>query len=283
MKKLIALPRSIKGKLYLAAAGIILFSNLSIFARAAYNHQSVHYSITLSERELRLPYRYGDNNDNSGVSLRINWASKSVNDYQRGLHLTSKHHQSFGFSAQCHTQRAKRAKPKQGWVLLELNGPHYRDALLKLKNELNNKKNELIKKKETPEEIEEYLKTLEDRYTQESTKETRLIAIDAAANKQSLTNIIKNKDKNTQAQYLVVKAEINEHYDTCSKGNQYRINISTLHLAPLNLPRKYSQQLPYFIRDYSRDEHAVKYSAKVNIGKLGDPWIEAFTLNTSSL
>ncbi|ACE83622.1 DUF4824 family protein [Cellvibrio japonicus] len=262
-------------KLTIISIGFLLTTNILLLGKVWYNRWEPHYgALTLSERELRLPSGYRFNKENSGISLDLTWNTKDDDTpnrlwgYNRELTLSDEHFSSFGFAA-CNNQYRERAQP--GWILVEFNGPAYRNYLASM----TARRDQHIAAEPTDETLQKTWQqekdTLDKRVRQVAQEESRLFVIDAAANSAVLIkNQVSLQAKNTQTQYLTLPAKIRSSYRRCLDNNAKptSIQIDSLLIARIHVPNRLARQLPN-----TSNNNSVRYQATLRYGRLLEPWV----------
>jgi hypothetical protein len=272
-------------KLLWLSLGLLLLVNAIVLAKVFFNRLAVMETLVLSERELQLPYNHGFAQEDSSVRLSLRWAipntnavtterdSWSWNSYSN-LSLSPAHFKSFKFAA-CDNRKNRRAKI-MGWVLLELNGPSYRDYLT---------------------QVEEYQRLLQAAEAQASSealnhkrqqagalvadaqhKNTRLFAIDAAAERELLVTARQQRlatNSTTAAENLfILPAEIGAGYYNCETAHKAptEIRVASLAVTSLYVPRALAQNFPRT----QKTSDLLKFSAQIHYGRLWEPWVAMF-------
>ena len=130
--------------------GLIIVTNAIVLAGVSYNRSGEPEStITLTERELRLPYRYSGNDENSGIHLRINYRRGSgyfSRDYKQTeifAWFNKEKLAALGFDVsqpfiQDEDKRHyQRLREKEVFLVLEYNGMAYQGVLKETKKHYN--------------------------------------------------------------------------------------------------------------------------------------------------
>jgi hypothetical protein len=252
-------------RLLLCAAALVLVADGFVFAHVAYNRSGEPLTITLTERELSIPYYYSySRNDNSGMNLHLEWRVAPFNteerywQYDRTLLLDEQKFLSLGFhpTENCdnpteYSGRPRLDPPRQAWVAFEYDGPTHAKVVERQRRQLPDPG---IKK----EELEQRTRELE----QLEHRDTRLYAIDVASDRDELA-----------ARYpgtMILAAKIGNNFDCQEK---YKIYVSELLTDSIHVPTEYH---PLFSELPERAADATwtpAYRVTLAIGKLAEPWL----------
>lgn len=272
-------------KLVWFAVACVLIVNAVILGKVFFNRSGVVATLTLSERELQLPYNYGFKKEDSGKRVSIQWAALNSDPvsleyselrwhFDRTLVLSPAHYSAFQFPS-CDSDKRLLYK-KSGWVLLEFNGQSYTDYVTKveqyytlIQNQEPTSDSELAKK-ELKEKREDADKLLQEA----KSSVTRLIAIDAAATRSSLEEVIRARKIAGKTKLLIVPAELEVNYRySCDhiKNTEREIFINELSVSSLYIPKDFAQDLTF--NDEGKSNSS--FTAVVNYGRLYEPWISS--------
>ncbi|HEX5056272.1 MAG TPA: DUF4824 family protein [Gammaproteobacteria bacterium] len=251
-------------RLLSAAALLVLVADAAVFAHVLYNRSGEPRTVTLTERELPIPYYYSYNrDDNSGMNLRLQWrtASSDAKDrywqYDRGLLLDEQSFLDLGFNPApgCDSLReyrgGQRDLARQAWVAFEYDGSTHAKAVAQQRRQLQEPG---IKKEELEQRTHE-LEQLEHR-------DTRLYVVGVAVDRDELT-----------AQYpgaLILAATIGNRFDCQQK---YKIYVSNLLTDTIHVPAEYHplfKDIPERVGDAT---WSPAYRVTLAIGKLAEPWL----------
>ncbi|MEK6662904.1 MAG: DUF4824 family protein [Pseudomonadota bacterium] len=274
----------------IAGTALILATNLVALAGVAYNHSGEPESILkLSQRELSLPYYAINQHDNSGISLSLRW---------RTLHVGSDTRNGFGVNyaswrdASAWLDQAKLAalgfdvsKPvdstegrlhynkllsKEVLLVLELDGAAYQSALARAKEAAEQEQSLFAANPDNP-KLKERAKTANDRYLQETQKNSRLFAIDAGLDNTALR--AKYADR---TRYLIVRGQVRPQLNEVDHKPHLTGYISRLSIEEVNVPLSFRPLFEPMLRESGRRTQSVPhYEVTLTYGKRLEPWISA--------
>src|SRR5262245_17240428 len=205
----------------IAGAGLIVLTNAVALVGVAYNRSADPDAVlTLTQRELRAPYKWWRDADNSGLSLALLWrvqAEEHADELDTGYYtgsgvtakwLTALKMSELGFDVS-HTEDSDRARrryekqlPREVLLVLELDGPAYLDARARAERHADR---EEVLRAANPDkkEFERRAKEARDRVDREKRQYSRLFAIDAGLDASALRS--KYAD---HTHYAIARAEI---------------------------------------------------------------------------
>jgi len=265
------------------ALGCVLLVNGFMLGKVYFNRSEVIATLELTERELRLPYGYGFEKEDSSARVSLQWSTpvrapvdpglESWHWYHdRQLQLSEDHFASFNFAACSETYRVERKKP--GWVLLEFNGSSYADFVARaeqhhasLQNSQPANDTEAAKK-----ELSEKQKNAAEFLRSAKATQSRLFIVDAAADRQLLERARDKRPLTDGARLLVVPADIQPSYTRCDKDIQLGTAIQVMNLAveSLYIPRELA-------RDFKNESsQSTKFIADIYYGRFYEPWVAGF-------
>ena len=286
-------------KLLLLAVITVLGVNAFILGKVWLNRSVVVAELTLSERELDMPYHWGMAKEDSSLRLNLAWTTpwltSSEDDWQylsrqqqRILRLQQPQFASFRFgSCTDGYQRQQRS----GWVLLEFNGQSYQDYLKQAEQHYAALQQRLAAEtaaelnagiaqdrlQEAAKRRNELQRRAEEQWRVAREEATRLFVIDAAANRNLLQQALAKHSGPTAGQLLLVPADIQLSYTWCQNdkaAKQPEVLVNRLAVESLYVAKPYAQHLP---RDANR-QHKIRFQAQVRYGRFAEPWLSALTL-----
>jgi len=271
----------------LTAALLLLATNAFVLGGVAYNRMSeplVH--IELTERELPSNSYYRYREENSGVSLRLDWQvleSNKDNDYfynSRGFPdwLNEEKLQELGFDVdKLLKQNNDRAfyRSRVGadvFLVLEYNGAAYQQAVRQAETRLA----QLVKEaKDTPNDSNprRRLEHFANEVYRIKNIYSRLFVVDAGTDSETLL-------KKYRGNHLVVKGEvrINRVNDNLN-GYVHHLKSTQIHV-PLPEARLFDnlREPPKNTPQKNGEVPPPRYSVVVSFGQRLEPWIESVTL-----
>ncbi len=268
-------------KLLWLAIACILIVNAVILGKVFFNRAETIMTLTLSERELLTPNRYGFKNEDSSMRVSLRWKTLSPEllatdaniwswRFDRRLVIGSERFTSFHFPA-CSQDNFVRDK-KSAWVLLEFNGASYADYVAKAEAYFN----AVQKRKPTADSeltLKEWKAKQEDAETllrDAKDTDTRLFVIDAAPERSTLEAALQSVSGN--AQRVIVPAEVSAYYHYPCKNPENRtptITISNLAVESLYVPKAFAKNL----KVNSAGKAISSFNADIHYGRLHEPWI----------
>jgi len=265
----------------LTGIGLIILTNTIVLAGVAYNRSGTpQSSITLTERELAIPYYFGDDEENSGIALRIDYRNKGGYDipyymYSRDANwLTKEKLNELGFDvsrpiAKTHEWRDdKHEKEKEVILVLEYDGPAYQAALKAAQQHVAVRKANAAPNSESD---QNEIKEAEFVLKREQNTASRLFIIDGGLDPEKL-----RQQYPDTSQYLLLKGLVGLYIDRPGdKPSRYSGYIKSLSISEINIPHQYHAVLkPVMEKGNQREENQPpRYKVKVNIGKRLEPWV----------
>lgn len=254
----------------LAGVALILLINAFALAGVWYNRSGEPESrLALSERELDgMPA--GLRKENSGLSLQLRWrlptaAGEDATYYHRRLNEAQM--RQLGFAAQnaddCQP-RCRRQAQREVLVVLELDGPAYREELRHQQERVEQARQALAalpEDKQLRERVEQQSRQLEDRE-----RDTRLYAVDFGLDRDALRQRYPDRSR-----YAIVPGLVRpNHWSNSQPLHGY---LSQLSIEQINVPRRWHRALadmPSRPRDKSTTPG---YRIEVAFGQRLEPWI----------
>ena len=287
MKEL--LPRRVVA---VAGLAIIVATNVVVLAGVMYNRSGEPTAVlTLTERELSLPYRIGLPGENSGVSLQLRWAQPL--DEEAPVWLNDEKLSALGFDVETlrgdsawEAGRRGRSLPREALVVLEYDGAAYRSAVADLQTELAALRAEIEKAqkdggvppasgndKETV-----FMNVARERYLRErlgalQAGSTRLYVIDVGVDYAALHR------RHPGRNIVIVPGQVRVYTDS-RKDSQGRHavygRVERLNRPTIHVPRPYREQLLRYAGERGGPAEGVpRWRITVNWGRRLEPWVIA--------
>jgi len=264
----------------IAGVALILLTNLIALSGVRFNHSGLADStLQLSQRELRIPYRWRQDNDNNGISLSLQWRFPgSLNAYLQYSNndpgwLDQAKLASIGFnvSVPIDTEPRRTAYQKQlskpVFLVLEFDGPAHQQAI-----ELAKKEDADNAKKETEDDKKKNQPTA---LSQELNLNSRLFVVDASLDRETL----RAKYPDTR-HYSIVRGQIQPRI-TYDKKKQPLMTgyIKDVSAQSINVPVEFRDVFES-TRKTQNDGNANNdkrppFEATVAFGRRLEPWIVA--------
>lgn len=262
----------------IAGVALIALTNAIALGGAAYNRTGEPDStLRLSERELRPPYIWRSGKENSGLSLHLLWrvppgAAQDLGAYYYAGNggmpawLDASKMTSLGFEKPAKDADAERGVfkqrqlPRDVLIVLELEGPAYRDVL-----ERTAKAAQEVAAKNERGEGEKAAAEMMERETHRS---SRLFAVDAGLDRAALRRQYPDRTR-----YAIVHGQVRPAWKWETKGaagSIERLSASEVNV-PLEFRRVFEGVMPegYLVRD-TADKH---FEATLAFGRRLEPWL----------
>jgi len=273
-------------KAMLAGIGLIIVTNAFVLAGVSYNRSGEPEStITLTERELSLPYRYLGKEENSGIHLRLSHRNRNSGyfsrDYKQPERLGWFNKEKlaelgFDVSKPFIQDKDKRhyqtLSEKEAILVLEYNGAAYQsvleaaqkqvDDLLAEQAENNGNKD---KKKNNK------LNRAENNLKREKTSTSRLFVIDAGLDRDAL-----RKKYTDRTKYLLMKGLVKVRIkDNRSGGKRLVGYIKSLSNKTVHVPLQHHEVLEAAVAEGVRVKQydPPRFEATINVGQRLEPWL----------
>ncbi|MFK5912862.1 MAG: DUF4824 family protein [Woeseiaceae bacterium] len=271
------------------AAALLLLTNIIVLAGVAYNRSGdIKTSILLTERELSLPYRSYSEKENSGLALRLNWnvipdnifennySSYYLGNYGNPAWLTEDKQKELGVDVDSIKKdrgykdyKYKKINIEEIIVVLEYDGESFKTVLKNAENDLV-KERENVKENPDKKDLKKKLKNKEKSLEELKTSESRLIAIDAGLDLQTL-----RKKYNDSSKYLMLRGELRPYWNK----KKLVARISQLFITRVHVSLPYSKKINEITKSkktnnrYKNREEKPNYQVELKVGKRLEPWI----------
>lgn len=247
---------------------LIVLVNVWVLGRVAYNRMGEPaQQLMLTERELALPYRWKHNSENSGLSLSLRWQTlpEDVAEHRhwRSLAVSEVVYNRLGFTRreQCPSrQRGGQPLPTEAWVMLEYDGPHYRQYLQQMR--------EHVKFQELNAEPDSHaVNNARTRWHKAREEESRLFAVAVDTSIEPLLELQRDGRRYWLSPALVAPS------DDCMRP---QVRVVRLLSGSIAIPLQHRRLLEHLRpRPYSDDPQPPRYSVKLAAGQLYEPWVMA--------
>lgn len=279
-------------KLHLSSRGlfalgfvIVAAANIAVLSGVAANRSGEpECQITLSERELQLPYTNWE--ENSGLALRLTWRVIGKDDdeysgtstWNSPVWFDAEKLEELGFKMQDRLNSSgdtafdKKILPKEVFVVLENNGEPYREAVKRAESALA-RKEDLLKTHPDDKELRANHERAEERLQRERTAESRLFAIDVGLDPEEL-----RKKYSDRTRYILARGKAQPRYNWDKKKKEVSGYISELSVASIYVPLEHRQLLDSIVaRDKSKRKtfDPPRFDVKLAYGSRLEPWVLA--------
>lgn len=268
-------------KAMMMGVSLVVLTNAIVLAGVAYNRSGdPDSSITLTERELRLPYRYSRNDENSGIHLRLNYRRYGYFDsryedieifdwFNKDKLANLGFDVSHPFALDEDKRHYQWLKEKEVILVLEYNGKVYQDVLAKAKKHLED-----VRAKDLPDQGESYggrtLGRAENTLLRERKSASRLFVIDAGLDRDVL------REKYTGPSYILLKGLVGVQISDNDSGTPSPVGyIKSLSNPLIHVSLRHHDVLEKIMEeDDSSDQYSPPhYEATIHIGQRLEPWL----------
>lgn len=261
-------------KKYLLIGLIILIgTNLAALGGVAYNRMGeATANITLTERELSLPYNNGAQKENSGISLSINWrtptrpvtTSYAYSYYNsQDIQITKNELYDLGFE-KLDVERNSWVESRELYWALEFDGELYLAELKKAKLDYQTALS-TYDEQQSEENNRDKMQS-KKRLQREKISNSRLFFLEASDNYKSLANKFSQKRN-----VIIIKGLAKPYYN--SKQESYSLLLKSLSVRNIMVPLEYTEALLSLKRSNNNDIIAPRYAVDVSWGNRLEPWI----------
>jgi hypothetical protein len=272
-----------------AGTVLILVTNAVALLGVAYNRGEAESTLTLTQRELHLPYSWGFKNENSGITLELQWRTlaeerEDINGLRRGYSgfgstpdwLDKAKLTALGFDVskpedtpQGRTHYDKLLS-KEVLLVLELDGPAYHTAQARMQQHMQ-KEAALLDANPGKKEFEERAKNAKRTLYQEERINSRLFVIDAGLDAAGLRAGYPDRNH-----YAIVRGQIQPRLVEIKRKPKLIAYISSVSITQVNVPafyRRIFEPLLESARTNQYDAVVTPYQVSVAFGKRLEPWI----------
>ena len=263
-----------KNVLFLWLLVLILLTDVVIFGGVAYNrYVGEARSITLSEREVTLPY-YRRHNENSGLSLRLSWSALGKKDAytlcsRQPYWLDSAKLKALGFdlaNARDSAGYGQRELSKAVLIVLEYDGDVYKQALEWTRSRLEAKRVQY--QEAQTQQHKRALELAQKDLNRLQTSQSRLFAIDAGIDLQQL-----RKQYTDASRYIIVKGIVRpmQHSKEVPTGYIEDLSIENFHVSLKH--RRFFEKFISKTDSFKKEDTPPRYEVTLAYGSRLEPWI----------
>lgn len=259
---------------------ILVATNAVVLYGVASNRSSEPESLVmLTERELDLSYHPYE--ENSGLALRLSWRALGKEDpsgyssWRSPLWLNVEKLEQLGFDMGDHTtpyasSRYYRAIPKEVFIVLELGGEPYREALKRAVKVYETEKKSI---QYTPENnnSQDRMDQAERKLERERLEATRLFAIDATLDASELRE--KYRDR---ARFIITRGVVKPGYQYDSSKEEVYGYILRLSVENIHVPLQHQLIFDSILDQYDSAKNnfgSLHYQVQLAYGQRLEPWI----------
>lgn len=273
-----------------AGLALILATNAVALVGVAYNRSDEPEStLSLTERELHLPYGWGLSQENSGISLALQWRALGEQDHIP--HVMGWRYAGFGNSPNwldkakltalgfdvAEPENSPRAGmhydkllPREVLLVLELDGPAYRAMLEDVRKHLQ-KEEALLKANPGKKEFELRVKNAKQELYQEERIYSRLFVIDAGLDAANLRARYPDRKR-----YAIVCGQIQAYLGEINRKPRLAGYVLGLSVSQINVPARYREIFASMQEGARINESGVAatpFEVSVAYGRRLEPWI----------
>jgi hypothetical protein len=273
-----------------AGLALILATNAVALVGVAYNRSDEPEStLTLTQRELHLPYGWGFGQENSGISLAVQ--TRVLADQDDTRHVMGGRYAGFGnapgwldkaklaalgfdVAEPEDSQRARmhydKLLPKEALLVLELDGPAYRTALEDAQKHMQ-KEEALLKANAGKKEFEVRAKNAKQELYQEERIYSRLFIIDAGLDAVNLRAKYPDRKR-----YAIMRGQIQPYLVENNRKTRLVGYITGLSVSRINVPALYREIFESMQESAQTNESGVAaspFEVSVAYGKRLEPWV----------
>lgn len=272
----------------IAGVALIVLTNAVALGGVAWNRSAPESSLRLTQRELWLPWSFEA--ENSGLALRLAWRAPAADTEEKPAHdmsylmiggapawLNEAKLAELGFDVShmedAATGRARFDKqlPREVLLVLELDGPAYRQALERMRK-FAAAEEALLAANPGKKEFEERAKQAREQLSREEGEASRLFAVDAGLDAAALR--AKYPDR---ARYAIVRGQVRPQFAGYDKNTRLWGYLENLSVERVNVPHPFRQVLEPLLRRGAGypNRKAAPYEVTVTFGRRFEPWMTA--------
>lgn len=273
-----------------AGALLILLANAVALIGVYLNRSGEPDSrLTLSQRELVMPWGWGMTRENSGLAPGLSWRvfDPGVGDqyYGGGIGfsggtpewLDAAHMAALGFDTEALAEtnaghrRFERALPREVLLVLELAGPAWQQALERERQNAARHEAARLANADSK-EFAERAKRAQEQLKREETSSSRLFAIDAGLDRAALR--AKYPDR---SRYLILKGTVRPRLVIQDKKTRVTGYVSALAVTQINVPHALRPLLEPALdaRRRTAGDTGPHFEATLAVGRRLEPWLES--------
>jgi hypothetical protein len=257
-------------KYLLTGLVILLGTNLLVLGGVTYNRMGEATAhLTLTERELALPYNSSIQQENSGTSLYIDWRTPTGADEiyysysTRDIKISKGELLKLGFT-QIEVENDYSVESRELFWALEFDGALHKAEIDKAAKKYQHT---LVTYEKQPndgnlKDKKEYSKNLE----REKVSNSRLFFVEAASDYRSLVDKFSG-----QQNILIVKGFAKPFYN--SQEESYSLMLGQLSVSNIMVPLTHTEVFSKLTRLQAQDIKPPRYSVDIKWGSRLEPWI----------
>lgn len=269
---------------FVAGMVLILATNTVALLGVVYNRGEAESTLKLTERELHLPYGWGLDQENSGITLELKWRTlwrqSRIVILGAACWLDKTKLMALGFDVSIpeDTPHGRmyydKLLPKEVLLVLEFDGSAYGSSLARMKRYMQEEE-ALLKSNPGKKEFVDRAKNAKQAFYQEQRINSRLFVIDAGLDAASLRARYSDRHR-----YAIVRGQIKPGLDEINHKPKLTAYIDGISISQINVPAVYRQifePLQQSARTNRYDAAVSPYKVTVAFGKRLEPWITEAT------
>ncbi|MDP2826647.1 MAG: DUF4824 family protein [Sulfuritalea sp.] len=279
-------------KILAAGAALILLANTVALTGVYLNRSGEADSrLTLSQRELGMPWGWGMAKENSGLALGLHWRVVDANAgeyYGSGFGMSGgtpdwldeAHMAALGFdtaavaAGNAGRRRFERSLPREVLLVLELAGPAWQQ--MRERARANAARHEAARLANADsKEFAEKARRAQEQVKREENQNSRLFAIDAGLDRAALRAKYPDRSRT-----LILKATLRPRLVTQDRTTRVGGYVSALAVTRINVPHALRPVLEPALQRHKRtaDDPSPHFEAILAVGQRLEPWLEAVSV-----
>jgi hypothetical protein len=239
----------------LAGLVLVALANAAVLAGVAWNRRGEpEATVSLTERELQLPWDAGSDEDDTGLILRLEWSPRwGSTDSATALPSTTLRELGFRLSP----PPGRMEPPRSAWVVLEMDGAAWQRWLAKRRREVEEQQRKAAKSDCPPGRVIEEMEV----------RESRLVLVDAGLDPEALRRRHPDRSRSLIVPGVVQASGV----------------VSELRVESIYVPLRLRPVLDEMARDEEVRRQRLagaedaprppRYRAVVAFGRRGEPWL----------
>ncbi|MCY7295116.1 DUF4824 family protein [Alteromonas sp. a30] len=254
---------------------ILLGSNALVLSGVAYNRMEEKSQLTLTERELFLPYNQGAIKENSGILLRLKWRlptpeNAPYSPYSpKEIKTDEEELITLGFSIPGE-HKSEWAQTRELYWALEFDGDIHKKEVKKAEDAY---RTATLEYQENPSKRnKQYQKRSQTAFEKEKVNNSRLFFIQASKSYDALASKYAGLPN-----ILIVKGLSKPYFNSSDK--RYYLGLKRLSVNEILLPMPYSEALDNIELIPKKEIRPPRYTVVVKWGQRLEPWIVGINKN----
>lgn len=269
---------------------VLVATNVVVLLGVAANRDGEPEShITLTERELRLPYKIHE--ENSGLSLRLAWRALGKDDeynnypsWRNPEWLDAEKLKELGFNVENFLRSNGKEKfykqpiPKEVFIVLENGGEPYSRALKRAEAAFL-REERIFKQNPEDKDLRYKFESAERQLKRERVEETRLFAVDGGLDAGKLREQYGDLNR-----YIITRGLVKPRYYNKKNNKEMAGYIARLSVASVYVPLNFRQTFDSILAQNKTKKNGPvppRYEVNLAYGKRLEPWIVSVNLKAN--